>query len=225
MYKSSTQRRRRQKTTTLPPLNFTPQVSVQKENNHIRAETSDKTSSHLPHTRSSQFFTFDKAKRLRTTLAPTDILKKIHARKKNLEEDLNNNEVIQRVAQAYGLSPRQLRKFRRKFQKIDLSASGSITRNELFEALDETQTAITDAFFELMNSAGSGYIELEDFIKVCSTYCVYSRRDILKFCFECFDTDASGFIDENEYKRMCTSVHNGLLSYPGKVVLMILMGQ
>ena len=209
----STQKRRRKSTLSLPPLNSSQEIILEQDDFHLK-QRQQRRKRHS-NNKASKFFTFDQAKKLRTSLAPKEIIQKINARKKKLVEDLENNPVIQEVAKTFGLSQRQLRKLRRRFRQIDLDDSGSIERKELFLALEEEQTVVTDAFFKLMDSDGTGHIELEDFIKVCSTYCVYSRKDLLKFCFECFDTDSSGFIDENEYKRMCNSVNNGLPSFPG----------
>lgn len=221
MDRSSYQKRRRKSTlSSLPPLLLhESSLSFDAEDDVLikppRKSNHDSSSSSSSRTRPSRFFTVEKAKKLRTTFAPNRIIQKINARKQKLVEDLDNNNVIQEVAQTYGLSPRQLRKLRRKFKQIDLDESGSIECSELFLALEEEQTAVTDAFFKLMDTDGTGHIELEEFILVCSTYCVYSRKDILKFCFDCFDTDASGFIDENEYRNMCKSVNNGFPSFPG----------
>ena len=35
---------------------------------------------------------------------------------------------------------------------------------------------------------------------VCVTYCMYTRKDILKFVFDVFDKDGSGTIDEKEVR-------------------------
>lgn len=162
-------------------------------------------------------FVFEQAKRLRTSTGPKDFFQKLSYRYTHKDDDdyMEQSEVIKETVETFGLSPRQLKKLRRKFRKIDLDNSGSIERNELFTALEEEETLVTDSFFKLMDSGGTGQIEFDDFVRVCSTYCVYSRRDILKFCFDCFDTDSSGFIDEDEYKNMCQTVNNGSPTFPG----------
>ena len=39
---------------------------------------------------------------------------------------------------------------------------------------------------------GSGAIDFEEYICVMATYCMYSKNEIMRFCFDCFDVDGSG---------------------------------
>ena len=39
---------------------------------------------------------------------------------------------------------------------------------------------------------GSGTIDFEEYICVMATYCMYSKNEIMRFCFDCFDVDGSG---------------------------------
>jgi hypothetical protein len=58
-------------------------------------------------------------------------------------------------------------------------------------------------------------IEFDGFVRICTSWCLYSREDILKFCFDCFDADASGFIDETDFKTLTFAVNNGSPVFPG----------
>jgi hypothetical protein len=128
---------------------------------------------------------FEKAQKLRLTFAQKDFYQKyIDA------NDLVQIDAIKSVTKAFGLTPKQLKKLYRRFNRIDFDGSGSIQRKELFAVLQEVETLVTDAFFRLMDSGDKGNIDFHDFMRVCSTYCIYTRRDILKFCFDCFDVDA-----------------------------------
>ena len=69
---------------------------------------------------------------------------------------------------------------------------------EFFDMLDEERTPLTDELFALMDLDGSGTIEFDEFIAVLLTYCMYTKDDILRFCFDTFDKDKSNSIDENE---------------------------
>ena len=44
---------------------------------------------------------------------------------------------------------------------------------------------------------------------------VHYRDEILKFCFDTFDVDGSGTIDEKEFIRLCDFVNNGSPIFPG----------
>ena len=53
---------------------------------------------------------------------------------------------------------------------------------------------------------GSGGIEFEEYVRVMATYCMFTKDEILRFCFECFDVDGSGTIDEKEFIELCKLV-------------------
>lgn len=129
--------------------------------------------------------------KLRISFAPKDLFQKLSlSEKQRNDRSYEPSDSTNAVVKAFGLTPRQLQRLRRKFRRIDIDNSGTISRNELFSALEEEQTPVTDAFFKLMDSGEMGKIDFDDFLRVCLTYCIYSRKDILTFCFDCFDTDS-----------------------------------
>ena len=96
-----------------------------------------------------------------------------------------------------------LKKLRDKFDAIDVDGSGSIDTEEFFEAMEENRSPITDRLFSLIDLDGSGTIEFEEFIRILATYCMYTKDEILRFCFETFDKDGSNAIDEKEFVELC----------------------
>jgi Ca2+-binding EF-hand superfamily protein len=108
-----------------------------------------------------------------------------------------------------------LRKLNKNFKKIDIDGSGSIDCSEFFRVMGEEQTPLTEELFKLVGAKKDDLIDFEDFVKLCATYCMFSQKDILRFCFDCFDSDSSGFIDENEYKHLCRTINNGSPTFPG----------
>ena len=65
---------------------------------------------------------------------------------------------------------------------------------EFFDMLDEERTPLTDELFALMDLDGSGTIEFDEFIAVLLTYCMYTKDDILRFCFDTFDKHDLGVL-------------------------------
>lgn len=119
------------------------------------------------------------------------------------------------AAEALGLKPWHLRKLKDKFEEIDIDGSGSIDSVELFEAVGEARSPFTDALFALIDLDGSGTIEFDEYIRVLATYCMFTKDEILRFCFELFDKDGSGAIDEKEFIELCKTINNASPMYPG----------
>lgn len=114
-----------------------------------------------------------------------------------------------------GLTQKHLKKLRNRFDDIDIDGSGNIDTEEFFEACGEMRSPITDRLFKIIDLDSSGTIEFEEFIRVLATYCMYTKDDILKFCFETFDKDGSNAIDEQEFVELCKHVNNASPTYPG----------
>jgi len=85
--------------------------------------------------------------------------------------------------------------------------------------IGDQRTPYADALFNLVDADGSGAIDFTEYIQVLSTYCMYSKDDILSFCFQTFDKDGSGQIDENEYIEIMKSLFNSKPMFPGNLQL------
>lgn len=118
------------------------------------------------------------------------------------------------AAQALNLKPWHLRRLKTKFDKVDLDGSGNIDYEEFFEAVGEQRSPFTDKLFALIDLDGSGTIEFDEFVRVLATYCMFTKDEILRFCFECFDIDHSGTIDEKEFIELCKCINNASPSFP-----------
>lgn len=118
------------------------------------------------------------------------------------EVKLHDSYAIE-AAQALDLKPWHLRRLKRKFDKIDIDNSGNIDYDEFFESIGELRSPFTDKLFALIDLDGSGTIEFDEYVRVMATYCMFTKDEILRFCFECFDVDRSGAIDEKEFVELC----------------------
>ncbi|KAJ1434657.1 hypothetical protein B484DRAFT_446516 [Ochromonadaceae sp. CCMP2298] len=119
------------------------------------------------------------------------------------------------AAQALDLQQWHLRRLRMRFDKIDLDSSGNIDYDEFFESIGETRSPFTDKLFALIDLDGSGTIEFDEYVRVMATYCMFTKDEILRFCFECFDVDKSGTIDEKEFVELCKCINNASPAFPG----------
>lgn len=100
------------------------------------------------------------------------------------------------------------------FENIDVDGSGNIDVDEFLEHLGEGRSPFTDRLFALVDLDGSGSLEFDEFVRILCTYCMFSKDEILKFCFECYDVDGSGTIDEKEFVELCRTVNNAAPTYP-----------
>ena len=133
---------------------------------------------------------------------------------------MSNSVHIQRpdakeAVKALCLTQRQLKHLKKKFDEVDLDGSGTMDATEFFGMLGEDRTPLTDELFSLMDLDGSGTIEFDEFVAVLLTYCMYSKDDILRFCFDTFDRDHSNSIDEQEFMALLATVNNGQPMFPG----------
>ncbi len=118
------------------------------------------------------------------------------------------------ASQALNLQSWHLKKLKRQFNKIDQDGSGSIDRHEFLAAVNEESSPFTDKLFDLIDQDGSGTIEFEEYVCVMATYCMFTKDEIMTFCFECFDTDGSGAIDEKEFMALCKAINNSAPNFP-----------
>ena len=58
-------------------------------------------------------------------------------------------------------------------------------------------------------------LDFDEFLQALSTYCMFNKDQILKFCFDTFDADNSGTIEEDEFMAMCSAVSNSDPTFPG----------
>ncbi|KAF0697373.1 Aste57867_11925 [Aphanomyces stellatus] len=113
------------------------------------------------------------------------------------------------LVQKYQLGQAELKKLKEAFNHVDMDRAGTIDYDEFFEFIDETRTPFCDKFLKMIDINGDGVIDFEEFVHALTTYCMYTRDEILKFAFECFDTDESGSIDEMEFKIMAGMINDG----------------
>lgn len=118
------------------------------------------------------------------------------------------------LARRLFLTPTHLRKLRAKFEAVDIDGSGSIDIDEFFEMIKEQRSPLTDALFALIDCDSTSSIDFDEFVRVICTYCMFTKEEILRFCFRYFDMDDSGSIDEKEYMTLARTVNNATPMFP-----------
>ncbi len=55
----------------------------------------------------------------------------------------------------------------------------------------------------LVDESGTGTLDFNSFFRLICLYCYFSEEDILSFCFQTFDKDASGQVGRSVRLRAC----------------------
>jgi sphingosine kinase/serine/threonine-protein phosphatase 2B regulatory subunit len=114
---------------------------------------------------------------------------------------------IQRVVDALQLSKRNLAAMYRVFRRYDRDRSGTIDYEEFYKLIGEKQNVFGDSIFELVDLDNNGTLDFGEFVEATTTYNMFGKEDVLKFCFYIFDKDKNGFIEDEELQDLVSILH------------------
>ena len=118
------------------------------------------------------------------------------------------DQEAQNACNLLGFRHEDIVKIKLRFDDIDIDQTGEIDYNEFLDDIDETRSPFVDAVFRLVDVNGNGLLDFSEYVRIFCIYCTYSKEEILKFTFECFDADGSGAIDEEEFMLLAKTVSN-----------------
>ncbi len=90
--------------------------------------------------------------------------------------------------------------------------SGSISLNEFFDLLHEKRTTFGNEIFRLLDTDDNGELDFSEFCVTTFKFAFFGKDDMRKFCFNIFDQDKNGTIDETELKDMAKMLHHNGIS-------------
>ncbi|ETV85865.1 hypothetical protein H257_02413 [Aphanomyces astaci] len=134
--------------------------------------------------------------------------------KKSGDITLESQRTIDTVLK-YQMGQCELRKLKEVFNYIDVDRTGQISFEEFFEFIDENRNPYSESLFRLIDTDGSGTIDYEEFVHALTSYCMFTREEILQFAFKTFDDDDSGSIDESEFAKLANMVNDGKPLFTG----------
>ena len=117
------------------------------------------------------------------------------------------DERMQKIIDLLRLENKHISKMWSCFRRFDKDRSGSIDIDEFYLLVEEERTVFGDSIFELCDIESNGTLDFSEFVTVLSTYCMFGRQDVLKFCFFVFDKDKNGYIEQDELIALVEMLH------------------
>lgn len=124
---------------------------------------------------------------------------------------------VEKVQKRLHLTTEDLNVLFLRFSKYDREGNGMITREDFFtKFLEEKRSFFGDAVFNLVECENEEVVTFGEFTEALTTYCLFETNDILKLCFNIFDTEKTGFIDKDEIKHFLLMLHGGDVKSNGR---------
>ncbi|KAF0682946.1 Aste57867_24959 [Aphanomyces stellatus] len=108
---------------------------------------------------------------------------------------------------AMGMTFKEVEKLIAIFNDIDLNCSGLINLREFYFLLDTPQNDYTNGILRFAAwKSDPKKLDIDDFCRIICSFVLMSQTDVIRFCFELFDEDDSGALDNSEFIHMCESI-------------------
>ncbi len=92
-----------------------------------------------------------------------------------------------------------------RLQQLDTKDRGTVNYSDFLVAMQREDSESSQRLFDLCDKDGTGEIDLREFILGLSQLTEATREDRVKFAFQLYDKDNSGYIDRNELTSIVKS--------------------
>ncbi|GMT09972.1 hypothetical protein PFISCL1PPCAC_1269, partial [Pristionchus fissidentatus] len=93
----------------------------------------------------------------------------------------------------------ELRRLARRFKKLDIDGSGSLSVEEFMSLPELQQNPLVQRVIDIFDEDGNGEVDFREFIQGISQFSVKGDKNTkLKFAFRIYDMDRDGFISNGE---------------------------
>ena len=98
-----------------------------------------------------------------------------------------------------GFDPQEMARLSKKFKKLDLDNSGTLSVEEFMTLPELQQNPLVQRVVEVFDTDGNGEIDFKEFIQGIAQFSVKGdKMQKLKFAFKIYDIDRDGYISNGE---------------------------
>ena len=117
-----------------------------------------------------------------------------------------------RVFKALDIYAKSIERLYEVFVQIDRDGSGEISVTEFFRYFSHKRrfpkkSKFAKRVFAIMDADGSGELDFCEFVISLWNFCTFTKPSLIRFSFELYDTDASGYLDAPEIKLILREVY------------------
>lgn len=130
---------------------------------------------------------------------------------------------VEKVQKKLHLTTEEVNTLFLRFSQYDREGNGMMTREDFFvKFLEEHRTFFGDAIFNLLECENEEVVTFGEFADTLTTFCLFEGNDILRLCFNIFDTERTGFVDKDELKHFLLMLHGGEVNTNGEKGLQLI---
>ncbi|VDL85056.1 unnamed protein product [Nippostrongylus brasiliensis] len=110
-------------------------------------------------------------------------------------------QIVRVVAQVQtnNVDAYELRRLARRFKKLDIDGSGSLSVEEFMSLPELQQNPLVQRVIDIFDEDGNGEVDFREFIQGISQFSVKGDKNVkLKFAFRIYDIDRDGYISNGE---------------------------
>ena len=99
---------------------------------------------------------------------------------------------------------------------IDTDGGGSVSDTEFYTFFRLDESKFTNRAFFLFDKDATGEIDFEEFVLAVWNFCTIEGDDLVRFCFNLYDSDGGGTLDAHELKELVQAVLGEKIDHDGK---------
>ena len=120
--------------------------------------------------------------------------------------------VDRRTLDALNIEPKSIERLHEVFVQIDRDGSGEISLSEFFRFFSHkrrfpNKSKFSKRVFSIMDADGSGELSFVEFVVALWNFCTFTKPALLRFSFELYDDDDSGYLDPEEIRLILREVY------------------